>query len=208
MDTQESLETETTNVVAELTSALEKARAQLERLNEVATDAETEASRWETTFQKEPTPQAHTSAAVARQKATNARAEAQAFERETVNRLERQKQENETAIERELLRINTDWMHAEAELERMLEAVVSCRATLGEASKALVDFLWERHHASPRANSLGLGLGPKSLERVIGELNAKLQDRDAPTSLAFVYTGNPGLLRLEVTMPLRPGPTV
>lgn len=55
-----------------LTEQLASARAMLAKLKAAAEDADAEAQRWQTTFERDPSPEAHTSSAVAVQRAKNA----------------------------------------------------------------------------------------------------------------------------------------
>ncbi len=90
---------------------LDAARAELAKLEELANDAEAEAQRWATTFEREPSEEAFTKQAITKQRAKNIREEAQAFQRGPLNDLLAQ----QANAEREI---------AQAELDKELNAIM------------------------------------------------------------------------------------
>src|SRR5262245_41584261 len=118
------LQTETTTTA--LDRKIEAAEGQHRKLIESAGDAEAEAQRWQTTFEREPTEQAHATAAVARQRAKNAQAAAEAFERDTLAPLVAERNKLELDTERTVLAAEIDIAHVHALQDRIERAVLAC----------------------------------------------------------------------------------
>lgn len=205
MDTQTLQVTETTDLATEVS----KARAQLERLRGAAADAQAEADRWQTTFEREPTPQAHTSAAVAKQKAANAKAAAERFELETLAPLIAKQQSQADDAERAVLAKRFDWAKAEALIERIEEGASEFQRTLRSASDELAAFLLERLDSSQKASALGLAMPPQSFARLVMEMNERIgyaaKDRygNPLTLLTFTDQGTHQQLHVEVNAHLQ-----
>lgn len=153
-----------------LSQQIEAARGKLAALQSAADDAEAEAQRWATTFEREPSEEAFSRKAVTAQKAQNARAEVGAFERDTLGRLLAQERQAEReAIARDL--------HAkeEAVRERFARAIESVAAGVRELDAAIA-VLAELHGPRLEAQGAGVPLYPLSLTNIIGELSGRLRE--------------------------------
>lgn len=164
MQTTTTETTTTSNFDAEITAA----KAKLEKLQVVATELETEASRWETSFEREPTVQSRDNAQITRQKARNARAAAVAFESDTLKPLEqRARQAERAAISAELAKAT----------DQILSRVLLAGAAIAEAAShfdAAVGALDELHDKRVAAQQRGCVLEPVSLRTMLEALHKDL----------------------------------
>lgn len=164
---QTTIETDTT---PQLAPEVEAARAALANLQGAADDAEAEAQRWATTFEREPTPQAHTNAAVSKQKAVNARATAQAYERDVLQPLvQRQIAAERAEIARELDATER------AALRRFEVASEHLESFVRELDGAIAEFgaLHLPRHEAQRA---GVPRGRLSLADTVARMNERLAE--------------------------------
>lgn len=166
-----------------LDQQIDSARAKLAELQGVAEDAEAEAARWATTFQRDPSEEAFSRKAVTAQQAKNARAAAVAFERETLEALLNQKRQSERDAIGRALKAREDAVRA-----RFADAVGQLAGSLRELDGAIAD-LTELHGPRLDAQRAGVPLFPLSLADIISELSGRLSEFDGRTAHELQHTG-------------------
>jgi ribosome-binding protein aMBF1 (putative translation factor) len=149
---------------------IEKARAELERLEGAAADAEAEAARWKTVFEREPTEQAFASRGVAEQRARNARAAADAYVRDVLAPLEAAQR----SAERKALAdaIGEEENSIRDEFQDALAAFIDGARRLDGAIK----LLGTMHDKRLAATQKGALLGSLSLGQIVASMNADLDE--------------------------------
>jgi hypothetical protein len=164
----EMTKTETDNQ-APTDEQIARAKAHLDKLRAAAGDADADADRWQTAFEREPTAQAHTNAAVAAQKAKNARVDVETFERVTLQPLLANQRRAEIAkVETAVL----------AQQKAAIDELDGAFATLVEAIERLdnvIGTFTALHYARHDARQKGVGLGAFTLQNEIQRLSNKLQ---------------------------------
>jgi AraC-like DNA-binding protein len=163
-----------------------------DKLAAAALEAEAEADRALIAFEREPTGQAHSDSAVATQRAVNARETLGRFERETLAPLVAEQQRELDAAEREVLARETDWSHAQTELERLESAASTCHEQLRTATNGLARFLLARLERQQRAQQLGLHIPHASYSRLLQEVASSLATTGGKDT-----SGNPAIMLLS-----------
>jgi len=160
--------TETKAAAVPLIRQIESAQAKLAKLHEAATDAAAEAARWQTAFEREPTPEAHQNQAIWSQKAINARSVAGAFERDALEPLiANERKTARDAITREVAAMDA----------RILSEFDSAMTLVAEGIQAMDDAIASlaRHHgARVAAQREGAVVHQLSLEQIMRAANSKL----------------------------------
>jgi hypothetical protein len=212
MHTQLQTQTiETSTPRPDLDERLTEAQAQHEKLLEAATEAAALADAARITFEREPTAKHHTDAAIAGQKAINARADAEKFRGNTLEPLQRAKAAELEAVEREELRRALDWNRVQLELDAIETAIRGLADALDSRLPALGALLAERKEKSARAFSLGLTVAPATAGQLIDEMGTRLAAQyrdptaDAHQSLLRLVLGDNGskvgTFRVELQRP-------
>lgn len=198
--------------VAELDAQIEAAEAELEKLNEAAEKAQNEAEKANVAFEAEPTAASHAGAAVAAQRALNARKAAFSQREGVLAPLRHKRQRLMDDAERQRL---TEVMHPArigAISERMRSAVTAMVAELDASYAELATLLQERHEASSRATSLGVRFERIAFDTVIDTLsqelhtllrNERLDPHKTACSCVFGDTGSSlPVVHLELNRPI------
>jgi hypothetical protein len=199
MQTQTTTETKP----RDFDSEIGKERAQLEKLEGLAQDAEAEAARWQTAFTREPPPESHTNAAIYGQRANNARAAAQAYDRETVQPLlKQQRQAERDGITRVLEQEQTA---AERTFARAVTLIHDGARLLDTGIAELTTV----HEHRLEAQRQGAIVPPFSLARIVDALNEKLaeltgQPHELPSrhaNIKFVDEGRTAYVTVNINRP-------
>lgn len=157
-----------------LDEQIAQATAMRDKLAEAAVEVEAEAERWRISFEREPTAEAHTNAAVFSQRAVLARAAVGTFENDKLTPLVGAKRKATDAIERAALAEKLDWTKAEKLMARIEAAVTGCRKEVTDATAELAAFLLTRLDDGRRASELGLSIQPEKLTRLVMAMNDRV----------------------------------
>lgn len=170
MQTNESIQPRAASPVVEaLERQRDDARTSLDRLREGADDAKAEAERWRVAFEREPSAEAHTEMVVAQQRAVNAWAAADQYERETLQPLEiEHARARRNAISAELQEVQE---HAEEAFRAAARLIVEATAQLDSALSGLAAVQLKR----AAARSENVPLPPASLVHFMEIGNAVLE---------------------------------
>jgi len=180
---------------------LETARAQLARLNEAATDAQAEAERWRVAFEREPTAQAHTESVVAAQRAVNAKAAAETFERETLQPLETAARK--AVRDRFAAELDHEMRETEQAFEDAGRAFVQAAGLLSAATQRLGS-VHDRRQAAQRAS---VAIGALEMDHFVARANAAMDPlmgsaHEIDSRWAKLnYAGSNDVLTLHFRMP-------
>jgi hypothetical protein len=172
METQ----TESTDTPPPTDEQIGAAKAHLKKYQDVAADAESKRDRWRIAFEREPTVEARDNRDIWTQKAINARAAADAYDRDVVRpAVARQRRAEIGKYETEVLNQQAGAIAAlEGAFDKLVDAISAFDSAIGD---------WESlHHARVLAASRGVGLSAAfSLRREIERLAPRLQRFGGPT---------------------------
>lgn len=196
--------TETNVAAADFDAEISGAEAQLAKLCGAAEDAEAEAARWRTAFEREPTSESLANKEIFGQRAKIAKAAAETFERDQLNPLKSAKRQAQlNTIDRELSR---EIRAAEAQFTKAGNTLFD----LAQSLDAAVEQWSALHEKLQTARAAGVAVNAVSLERVIAALNEKLSPlrgnaHELATKhahIAFVEgAGNDVRIHLEINRP-------
>lgn len=152
--------TKTDPIGPPIAQRIETARAMLAKLQVAADDAEAEAKRWQTTFERDPTEQAALAKEVAKQRAVNASVAAVTHERELDVLIDQQRHQARAVLAAEcndsMARVLAEFKAAEDQIAAGIAAYASAVTKLGA-----------QHGQRVAAQQAGATLSPVSLERSI-----------------------------------------
>lgn len=202
---QTQTETETQPDTTALEQQIETGQARLAKLREAAEEAEAEAGRWRTTFEREPTAESHANKEIYAQRAKNASAAAEQHEREVLAPLLTKRElARQQAIRSELdgkaSKILEDY-------ESALDLIVAAADRLNEATRELAAQANPRHAARFKGVQ---NLHPLSLTSIAVTMNQKLAKfkgtaQELPLRhalFAFIDSDqNDARLRIELNLP-------
>jgi hypothetical protein len=200
MQTQTS--TKTSPVELPITQRIETAQAMLAKLQSAADDADAEAKRWSTTFDREPTEQAALTKLVAERKAINAREAVATHERDALGALlEQERQQTRAALAAEanesVAGILRDFKAAE---DQIASGVVAFDRAVSKLAGA--------HHTRMRAQEAGAYILPVLLRDIIttmnerfGALRAQNAQHTTNAVARFIDSSGDSNVRLEFTRP-------
>lgn len=175
-------------LIEQLAEKVKAAEAQLETLRAAAGDAEAEAQRWEVTFKREPTEQAHAKKGVAAQKAVNAREAVETFERETLAPLVRQLRSAKAAAARAEYEAKERALRAK--FETAFDHFVAAISGLDEAIAEMPTLQGARLEAEGK----GAGVSPITLGALVGILDERFQRFHGRNQYECVHTAARAML--------------
>lgn len=179
------------NSTDDLDTRIASAEKQLAKLREAADDADAEAERWRVTFEREPTSESHANQAIYGQRAVNARAALEAFDKEQRQPLIASR--NAAIRERENARL----LASVAELDAAFAAVRDSLVAAAKALEALPPALW-RFESTRQSVRVAVSLEHSSITHRLAEINRDIAEQVPGVRVQFINTGDPGLLRVDI----------